>query len=142
MGPVVRSNVRHAGPVSIILAVVLGISSCGRSPARGDWALVSTSESMVEIVVAVGSVDCSSIDAINVVESESDVEIVVTIRTRRGFLTGCDDVARYERRLVALAEPLAGRTLVGCDLGPDTAFRGGEERTSCGEIIDHPAVGE
>ena len=111
-----------------------------------DWALTSVDGSVLNVVVAVGSGSCDRFEAIEVSETETEVNITAVVSEKEPgsglFATGCTADMGFEHFEVGLDRALGERTLTGCapgDVGLQNYFADPDRgRTSddCAEIVD------
>lgn len=111
-----------------------------------DWALTNVDGTVLNVVVAVGSGSCDRFEAIEVSETETEVNITAVVSEKEPgsglFTTGCTADMGFEHFEIVLDRALGDRTLTGCapgDVGLQNYFADPDRgRTSddCAEIVD------
>jgi hypothetical protein len=132
--------------VFISLAGMVLASCSAWVEASHDWALTSVDGNVLNVVVAVGSGSCDRFEAIEVSETETEVNIIALVSEKEPgsglFTTGCTADMGFEHVEVVLDQALGERTLTGCapgDVGLQNYFADPDRgRTSddCTEIVD------
>lgn len=111
-----------------------------------DWALTGVDGNVLNVVVAVGSGNCDRFKAVEVSETEEEVDITAVVSEKNPgsglFTTPCTTDMGFEHVEVVLQRPVGGRVLTGCapgDVGLGDYFADPDRgRTSddCAEIVE------
>jgi hypothetical protein len=132
--------------LAFVSLVGLSVASCS-SWVEGahDWALASVDGSVLSVVVAVGSGSCDRFEALEVSETQTEVNITALVSEKEPgglFTTGCTADMGFEDIEVVLDRPVGDRALTGCapgDVGLQAYFADpdrGRTSDNCAEIVD------